>query len=129
MGLEADALNNNDTSYSLGLALFYVAYIIFSVPGTLLTKYLLPNQALALGTFIWSIACSCTAAAQNPAGVYAARFFVGVGEAIFGQGVSLAVSYWYTKPELSKRIGIFVSAGSLAGAFGGLIAFGGRWHQ
>lgn len=46
------------------------------------------------------------------------------GEAMFGQAVALTFSYWYTKPEMAKRIGIFISAGSLAGAFGGLIAFG-----
>lgn len=34
------------------------------------------------------------------------------------------LSLWYTKKDLAKRVGLFISAGALAGAFGGLIAFG-----
>lgn len=34
------------------------------------------------------------------------------------------LSLWYTKKDLAKRVGIFISAGAVAGAFGGLIAFG-----
>lgn len=34
------------------------------------------------------------------------------------------LSLWYTKRDLAKRVGLFISAGALAGAFGGLISFG-----
>lgn len=34
------------------------------------------------------------------------------------------LSLWYTKKDLAKRVGLFISAGALSGAFGGLIAFG-----
>lgn len=34
------------------------------------------------------------------------------------------LSLWYTKKDLAKRVGLFISAGALAGAFGGLISFG-----
>lgn len=34
------------------------------------------------------------------------------------------LSLWYTKSDLAKRVGLFISAGALAGAFGGLISFG-----
>lgn len=56
--------------------------------------------------------------------VYVCRLFVGVGEAMFGQAVALYFSYWYTKSEISKRVALFIGAGALAGAFGGLIAYG-----
>lgn len=38
--------------------------------------------------------------------------------------MALHLSMWYTKGELAKRVGLFISGGSLAGAFGGLIAYG-----
>jgi hypothetical protein len=38
--------------------------------------------------------------------------------------VAFHLSLWYTKKDLAKRIGLFISAGALSGAFGGLIAFG-----
>jgi MFS family permease len=34
------------------------------------------------------------------------------------------LSLWYTKRDLAKRVGLFISAGALSGAFGGLISFG-----
>ena len=34
------------------------------------------------------------------------------------------LSMWYTKHDLAKRIGFFISAGAVSGAFGGLIAYG-----
>lgn len=33
-------------------------------------------------------------------------------------------TYFYRKTEVAKRVGLFISAGALAGAFGGLISFG-----
>jgi hypothetical protein len=106
--------------------MFYVTYIIFAIPGTLASKYWQPSTSLGVGAGIWAIAATCMAAAFNPAGVYVCRLVIGIGEAMFGQAVALTCSYWYTKTELAKRVGIFISAGSLAGAFGGLIAFGGK---
>lgn len=98
--------------------------LVFAIPGTLASKYVLPSTSLAIGCALWSIAATCMAATFNPAGVFVCRLVIGLGEAMFGQAVALLFSFWYTKPELAKRVGIFISAGSLAGAFGGLIAFG-----
>lgn len=56
--------------------------------------------------------------------MYVCRLFIGIGEAMFGQAMALHLSFWYTKQDLAKRVGFFISAGALAGAFGGLIAFG-----
>lgn len=46
------------------------------------------------------------------------------GEALFGQALVLYFSIWYRKNEVSQRLALYVGAGTLAGAFGGLIAFG-----
>jgi hypothetical protein len=43
---------------------------------------------------------------------------------MFGQAMAFHLSLWYSKADLARRVGIFISAGSVAGAFGGLIAFG-----
>jgi hypothetical protein len=40
----------------------------------------MPSTAISIGALIWSIAATCQAATFNPAGLYACRFFVGVGE-------------------------------------------------
>jgi MFS family permease len=94
------------------------------VPGTLLAKQINPSYSIAFGALTWSIAATCQAAAFNPAGLYVCRLFVGIGESMFGQAMAFHLSLWYTKGDLAKRIGLFISAGALSGAFGGLIAFG-----
>ncbi|BGP45152.1 hypothetical protein JCM10450v2_000969 [Rhodotorula kratochvilovae] len=120
-GLEETVLGDNDTRYSIALS---ITYILASVPGTLLAKQFLPSTTIAFGALCWSIAATCQAGVTNPAGLYVCRLFVGVGEACFGQAMALYFTYFYTKKELSKRIGLFISAGSVAGAFSGLISYG-----
>ncbi|WVQ82750.1 hypothetical protein IAT38_004882 [Cryptococcus sp. DSM 104549] len=123
-GLEEQILDNKDSNYSTALCMFFVTYIVFSIPGTLLAKQFLPSRSIACGAMIWSVAATCQAAVTNKAGLYVCRLFVGVGESMFGQAMALHLSFWYTKSDLAKRVGLFISAGAVSGAFGGLIAFG-----
>jgi MFS family permease len=94
------------------------------IPGTLLAKQINPSYSIATGAMIWSIAATCQAATFNRAGIFVCRLFVGIGESMFGQAMAFHLSLWYSKADLARRVGIFISAGSVAGAFGGLIAFG-----
>jgi MFS family permease len=84
----------------------------------------LPSTSIALGALIWSIAATGMAASRGLASVVVCRLFIGLGESLFGQAVALHYSLWYKKDEISKRLALFIGAGVLAGAFGGLIAFG-----
>ncbi|TNY24166.1 major facilitator superfamily domain-containing protein [Rhodotorula diobovata] len=124
MGIEEKVLKNVDVRYSIALCCFYITYILLSVPGTLMAKQFNPSTTIACGALIWSVAATCQAAVTNPAGLYVCRLGVGVGEAFFGQAMALYFTLWYTRKELSKRIGLFISAGALAGAFSGLISYG-----
>ncbi|KAK8866095.1 hypothetical protein IAR55_001246 [Kwoniella newhampshirensis] len=123
-GLQASVLEGKDSNYSIALTMFYITYIVCSIPGTLLAKQFLPSRSIAAGAMIWSIAATCQAATYNRAGLYTCRLFVGIGESMFGQAMGLHLSFWYTKADLAKRIGLFISAGALSGAFAGLISFG-----
>ncbi|ORY82359.1 major facilitator superfamily domain-containing protein [Leucosporidium creatinivorum] len=123
-GLQAEVLEGSDTNYSIALSCFFITYITFSIPGTLLAKAILPSTSISLGALIWSIGASCQAATFNPAGLFVCRLFVGIGEALFGQAMALYFTLFYLPTEQSKRIGAFIGAGSMAGAFGGLISYG-----
>ncbi|KAH8799261.1 MFS general substrate transporter [Flagelloscypha sp. PMI_526] len=123
-GLFSHLLGSNDTKYSVCLTMFYVTYIALSIPGTLLAKKWLPSNSIALGAVIWSTAAACMAGAQNYPGVIVCRLFIGIGEALFGQAVALYYSMWYKKDEVGKRLALFIGAGVVSGAFGGLLAYG-----
>lgn len=50
------------------------------------------------------------------------RVLLGLFEGGMMPGITYYLSTWYKRHELALRIGIFVSAASLSGAFGGLLA-------
>ncbi|EKD00481.1 hypothetical protein A1Q2_05146 [Trichosporon asahii var. asahii CBS 8904] len=116
--------DNADHKFSIVLMSFYITYIVFNVPGTLFSNVVPPNFALATGAMIWGIASTAQAGATNFAGMVVCRLFIGIGEAGFGAAVSLYYALWYRREEIATRISLYVGAGSLAGCFGGLIAYG-----
>ncbi|KAK4684310.1 MFS transporter, ACS family, pantothenate transporter, partial [Tremellales sp. Uapishka_1] len=139
-GLQVQLLDNSDQKYSVVLLTFYVTYMLGSIPGTLLSKAVSPNYALGAGCLIWyeaidhwplpgltiirAIAASAMAGCHSYGAIIVCRLFIGLGESIFGQAVVLHYSLWYKKDEIGRRLAAFIGAGVLAGAFGGLIAYG-----
>ncbi|GAA5991558.1 hypothetical protein JCM10908_005762 [Rhodotorula pacifica] len=121
-------LDNNPTKYSLALCSFFITYhrfsIIFNIPGILAAKRFPPSRTIAFGAYLWSTAATCQGAVQNAPGLYVCRLLVGIGESFFGNAIAFYLSLWYRQTELAKRIGLYIGAGSLAGATGGLIAYG-----
>ena len=55
-------------------------------------------------------------------GLLAARFFLGLTEGAILPGSITYMSIFYCRAEMGKRVAIFFSATSLAGAFSGLLA-------
>ena len=113
-GLQAELLSNKDTHYSVVLLSFYITYILFSIPGTLLSKAVSPNYALGAGCLIWSVqscrpeqtlmrriravAASSMAGCHSYGAIIVCRLFIGVGESIFGQAIVLHYSLWVGLP-------------------------------
>ncbi len=60
---------------------------------------------------------------QNYGGFLTVRFFLGVAESGLFPGVVFYLSMWYKRNEQHFRVALFFSAASLAGAFGGVLAW------
>jgi MFS family permease len=75
-------------------------------------------------TLAWGIVATLMGVTQNLAGFFVVRFFLGVTESGLFPGVCFYFSMWYKRRERQYRIALFFSAASLAGAFGGILAFG-----
>lgn len=73
---------------------------------------------------LWGIVATLLGTSQNFAGIVVARFFLGVTESGLFPGVVFYLSMWYKRSEVLYRIALFFSAASLAGAFGGILAYG-----
>jgi MFS family permease len=73
---------------------------------------------------LWGIVATLMGVSQNFSGFLAARFFLGVTESGLFPGVVYYLSMWYKRTETHYRVALFFSAASLAGAFGGIFAYG-----
>lgn len=64
------------------------------------------------------------AACTSFTGLVIARLLISICEAGIFPGVVYYLSFWYTRSELGKRLGCLWSCRCLAGALGGLFAYG-----
>ncbi|KAJ5514910.1 hypothetical protein N7463_004462 [Penicillium fimorum] len=123
LGLEAD-LSITDHQYDIGLAVFYLTYICSELPSNLVLKKASPKIWLPFLAAIWGIITMCLGFVQNFAGFVAVRALLGIAEGGLLPGMVLYLSSFYRRGDLALRIGLFYTAASLSGAFGGLLARG-----
>lgn len=124
-GLEKElGMDAKDVQYDQGLAVFYATYIVSEIPSNLVLKKVTPRIWLPFLTFAWGVVSMCQGFIQNFAGFVAVRAVLGLTEGGLLPGMILYLSSMYTRRELALRIGLFYTAASLSGAFGGLLARG-----
>ncbi|KAI9840137.1 MAG: hypothetical protein M1837_001898 [Sclerophora amabilis] len=122
-GLEKE-LNMTGNDYNIALLVFFVPYILFEVPSNLILKNIAPSTWLTLIILLWGIATIGQGLVTNFAGLVACRLLLGLFEAGFFPGCVYLISMYYKRYELQWRLNVFFSASILAGAFGGLFAYG-----
>ncbi|KAF5664819.1 tartrate transporter [Fusarium heterosporum] len=120
-----DDLHMSGNEYLSGLTLYFIGYVIFEIPCNIILKRTTPRLWLPTLTIAWGIVATLLGIVQNKTGFFIARFFLGVTESgLFPEGVVYYFSMWYKRRERQYRISLFFSAASLAGAFGGILAYG-----
>ncbi|KAF8517140.1 major facilitator superfamily domain-containing protein [Hysterangium stoloniferum] len=125
-GLPRDTLHGDPTGVLFDWinSGFFFSYILFQVPATILSKLFPPRLWLGGAAVGWGICSVLMATGFNFGSLMACRLALGVFEAAFGPGTVLYFSFFYTKTEVGLRLASFFGFGAVAGAFGGLIAFG-----
>ncbi|KAE9381070.1 putative MFS transporter [Stipitochalara longipes BDJ] len=132
-GLEA-SLKITDNQYDTGLTVYYATYIASEIPSNLVLRRISPKIWLPALTVMWGIVTMCLGFVKNYAGFMAVRAVLGITEGGLLPGIVLYLSGMYTRGEMALRLGLFYTAASLSGAFGGLLArgltsIGKRGHQ
>ncbi|PIL24584.1 MFS general substrate transporter [Ganoderma sinense ZZ0214-1] len=117
-GLVSD-LHLTGLQYNLCAAMFFITYCLFEVPSNLALKVSRPSLPFIM--CCWGIVMLSMAFVQSFAGLLVARLFLGAG---FYPGVTFYLCMWYPRTAQAQRISILAGASTLAGAFGGLLAFG-----
>ncbi|KAK8042879.1 hypothetical protein PG994_013362 [Apiospora phragmitis] len=119
-----DDTHMTDHQYDQGLAVYYATYIASEIPSNLIMKRVSPQKWLPFLTFAWGLVAMCLGFVHSFPGFVAVRAILGLTEGGLLPGMILYLSGIYRREELALRIGLFYTAASLSGAFGGLLARG-----
>ncbi|KAJ5992824.1 hypothetical protein N7451_008548 [Penicillium sp. IBT 35674x] len=124
LGLTDDLNIATGMKYNIALTIFFVPYIIFEIPSNILLKKFKPHVWLPLCMFGFGLVMVCQGLVQNWGGLMATRWFLGVFETGMFPGCFYLLGMWYRRSEAQKRFSFFFSSTTLAGAFGGALAYG-----
>ncbi|KAF9010080.1 major facilitator superfamily domain-containing protein [Cyathus striatus] len=112
-GLPEDVLGGDKTGvlFDWVNSVFFFSYIICQVPATVISKLFPPRLWVAGAAIGWGLSSALMSLLRN-------------FEAGFGPAIPLYFSFFYTKSEMGLRMAYWFGFAAVAGAFGGLIAFG-----
>ncbi|KDN41956.1 MFS general substrate transporter [Tilletiaria anomala UBC 951] len=117
-------LHLTSSEYNLAVSIFFVLYCFLEVPSNIALKRLGAKTWLPIIVFGWGVVMTLHGIVQSATGLTVARLFLGAAEAGLFPGVSLLLSYLYPRSHIQLRLGIFFANATIAGAFGGLLAYG-----
>ncbi|KAI1025996.1 hypothetical protein LB505_004555 [Fusarium chuoi] len=109
--------------YSWVGSVFYLGYLLWTYPTTVLVARLPTGKYLTVNTLFWGLVVAFTAACHNFGGLLVTRFLLGVAEATITPGFMFLTSTWYTRDEMPTRVGIWFSGNSVGGLVASLLAY------
>ncbi|KAH8745687.1 major facilitator superfamily transporter [Diaporthe sp. PMI_573] len=121
------------TEFNTTVSILFVGYVLMQIPSNMLITRIQPGIYMSAWMLVWAVVSGCTALVQNYGGLVACRFFLGITEAPFYPGATVAtymLSIFYTRTEVAARIAEYLPAWwffIVEGAATGFVAFVGFW--
>lgn len=109
--------------YQAAVSLVFVTYVLFETPSNMVLKKFTPRLWIALITTLWGVIATLTGLVNNFGQLVACRLLLGTVEAGLFPGLTIYLTFFYTKKELGMRVGYLLVSAAVAGAVGGLLAF------
>jgi splicing factor 1 len=109
--------------YSWVGSVFYLGYLLWTYPTTVLVARLPTGRYLTANTLFWGSVVALTAACHNFSSLLVVRFLLGIAEATITPGFMFLTSTWYTRDEMPIRVGVWFSGNSVGGLVASLLAF------
>jgi MFS family permease len=110
--------------YSLITLIFFIPYVLFQPPATVVLRKLGPRVFLSAITVCWGATMIGFGFVNDWTVMLGLRVILGVLEAGFFPGCAYLLSTWYPRYELQKRAAAFYLIGSMASAISGILAYG-----
>lgn len=115
-------LGFSDRVYGLGAGMFFIAYVLFEIPGAVIVERWSARKWMARIMFTWGVVTIVTAFIKTAHQFYAARFFLGAAEASFAPGMFVYLTHWFRASDRGRAIASFYSAIPAASLVGSLVA-------
>lgn len=103
MGLKKD-LNMSSGQYSWVGTSFYLGFLIFQLPMSLVIQRFPIAKVTSITVVLWGVVMLCSAACRNVAGYLACRTILGVLESVITPSFTLITAQWYKREEQFSRI-------------------------
>ncbi|KIM45557.1 hypothetical protein M413DRAFT_430226 [Hebeloma cylindrosporum] len=116
-------LHLDGLKYNIIAAVFFLPYAFFEIPSNICLKLFRPSIWIPSIMVVWGTVMTLMCLCKNFQTLIVARVFLGLAEAGLFPGITFYLSLWYRRQDVAQRIAIFFSAATIAGAFGGLLAF------
>ncbi|WPG98737.1 putative MFS transporter [Acrodontium crateriforme] len=123
-GLEADLGMKGTNKYNIILSVFYIPYVLGAPFIAILGKYYGPSRVLPCMMVTFGTMTLLVVTVKNFGGILVLRIILGLAESAFFPLVIYYQTMFYRRLELARRLAIFYAASNIAGAFGGLLAYG-----
>jgi ACS family tartrate transporter-like MFS transporter len=115
-------LGFSDTVYGLGVAVFYVGYILFEVPGAIIVERWSARRWIARIMISWGLVTVLTGFIHTVGQFYVARFLLGVAEASFFPGMIVYLARWFRASDRARAISVFYTAVPMSFIIGSPVA-------
>lgn len=122
-GMPAD-IGASTQQFSTAVSIFYATYVTFETPWAVLLKKLTPRLVITALCIVWSLTTIFSGFIRNVGGLYASRLVLGACEGGLFPSLNVYLTMVYKREEMAKRVSYLFVCTALAGAFGGLMAYG-----
>ncbi len=124
-------LGFSDGVYGLGIAAFYLGYVLFEVPGAIIVERWSARKWIARIMVSWGLVTILSGLVQNAGQFYASRFLLGLAEASFFPGIIVYLTHWLRLADRGRAVSILYSAIPVSTLIGAPLAgwlLGVGWH-
>ncbi|MFD2420292.1 MFS transporter [Amycolatopsis pigmentata] len=113
------ALGMTTTGYGLGVALFFVGYVLLEIPSNYVLYRVGARRWLARIAVSWGVVAALHAAVSGTGTFVGARILLGIAEAGLLPGILWYISQWFTGQRRVFVLGAYYVAVPLSTALGG----------
>jgi MFS family permease len=104
--------------YGVGVGLFFLTYIVFEVPSSVILTRVGARRWIARIMISWGIVAAGMSLVQSAHQLYGMRLLLGAAEAGFTPGIIYYLSQWYPRSDRAKAMSFFYIGAALASVIG-----------